>query len=91
MEHLRGHKANAKNKLQVEKVYHDDQVSYDEMIPGSPRKKDLAKSKALFITPVIYFNKQMLSSINFYNSIFLKKIGRCVKFKLIFNCFLDFE
>lgn len=50
MEHLRGHKAIAKNKLQVEKINQDDQVSYDEMIPGSPRRKDSAKSESLTFT-----------------------------------------
>lgn len=54
MEYLRGHKAIAKNKLQVEKINQDDQVSYDEMIPGSPRRKDSAKSESLNFTPVIF-------------------------------------
>ncbi|KAK9214739.1 hypothetical protein WN944_006738 [Citrus x changshan-huyou] len=51
MEHLRGHKAIAKNKLQVEKINQDDQVSYDEMIPGSPRRKDSAEKSQISHKP----------------------------------------
>lgn len=48
IEQLRGQKAKDEStKSQVEKSHNYDQVSYDEMIPGSPRRQLSLKSKYL--------------------------------------------